>query len=192
VTPPQNILAEEQHDSKSKLVTMLSDNARTGNYPPSPGKGSAPILPNSEALLNSTAQNTASAAALQTRSILIVDDSHLVTQALRVVLGNAGFKVSTFNTGLAALRHAAELRPDAAIIDIHLPDISGLVLTQRLRDMLGAETPLVILSGDTSMETINSLPHVGATYFFPKPVQGTQLVARLREWMEESPSSEID
>ena len=119
-----------------------------------------------------------------TRSIIIVDDNETVTRALRHTLGNAGYAVSTFSTGLAALKHAAHTRPDAAIVDIHLPDINGLVLTQRLRDLLGPETPLIVLSGDTSMETINSLPHVGATYFFPKPVKGAQLVERLREWVE--------
>jgi DNA-binding response OmpR family regulator len=117
---------------------------------------------------------------------LIIDDNQLVTQALRTVLGRAGFGVVTFNSGLEALRHAAEQRPDAAVVDIHLPDISGLVLTQRLRDLLGPRTPLIVLSGDTSMETINSLPHVGATYFFSKPVQGAELVARLREWIDQS------
>jgi two-component system KDP operon response regulator KdpE len=118
-----------------------------------------------------------------TRSIIIVDDNETVTRALRITLGNAGYVVHPFNNGLAALRHAAQSRPDAAVIDIHLPDINGLVLTQRLRDLLGPDTPLIILSGDTSMQTLNSLPHVGATYFFPKPVQGAQLIERLREWV---------
>ena len=140
------------------------------------------MIPNSEApFLESTAQNLTRAKGLETRSVLVVDDNAFFTQALRAVLANAGFEVSTFNTGLAALRHAGENRPDAAIIDIHLPDISGLVLTHRLRDLLGNDVPLVILSGDTSMETINSLPHVGATYFFSKPVQPATLLERLQQ-----------
>jgi DNA-binding response OmpR family regulator len=106
----------------------------------------------------------------------------MVTRALRIMLGNAGYRVEAFESGLAALRHAAVTPPDAAVIDIHLPDINGLVLTQRLRGILGPGAPLIVLSGDTSMETLNSLPHVGATYFFPKPVQAAQLVERLREW----------
>jgi DNA-binding response OmpR family regulator len=139
-----------------------------------------------EVSLELTAQQPIRAHDAQTHSILIVDDNQLITQALRAFLTAAGFKVTPFNAGLAALRHAAEQRPDAAIIDIHLPDISGLVLTQRLRDLLGPRIPLIILSGDTSMETLNSLPHVGATYFFSKPVQGAQLIARLREWIDKS------
>jgi DNA-binding response OmpR family regulator len=117
------------------------------------------------------------------RTILVVDDNHAVSSALRIILGNEGYTVRTFDAGLAALKDVAERRPDAAIIDIHLPDINGLVLTQRLRDLFGPETPLIILSGDTSMETINSLALVGATYFFPKPVQAAQLIERLKEWV---------
>jgi CheY-like chemotaxis protein len=134
--------------------------------------------------VNSAATNPPRPDARATRSILIVDDNETVTKALRHTLGNAGYAVHAFDSGLAALRHAAQERPDAAVVDIHLPDINGLVLTQRLRDLLGPDTPLIVLSGDTSMETINSLPHVGATYFFPKPVQGAQLIERLREWVD--------
>ena len=129
------------------------------------------------------AQNPPRLEGQATRSIIIVDDNQTVTKALRVMLGNAGYDVHAFETGLAALRHAAQSRPDAAVIDIHLPDINGLVLTQRFRDLLGPDTPLIILSGDTSMQTLNSLPHVGATYFFPKPVQAAQLIDRLKEWV---------
>jgi DNA-binding response OmpR family regulator len=136
-----------------------------------------------EVFLEPVAQHPGMAGTTHTKSILIIDDSHLITKALRSILAQAGFSVDAFNAGLEALRYAADSPPDAAIIDVHLPDISGLVLTQRLRDLLGPQIPLIILSGDTSMETINSLPHVGATYFFPKPVQGAHLVERLREWV---------
>jgi DNA-binding response OmpR family regulator len=134
--------------------------------------------------LESRTQELTQNASTTARSILVVEDNQLVSQALRTVLDKAGYAVSAFDSGLPALRHAAEHPPDAAIIDIHLPDINGLVLTQRLRELLGPRTPLVILSGDTSIQTINSLPHVGATYFFPKPIRGAQLVERLREWIE--------
>jgi FixJ family two-component response regulator len=77
---------------------------------------------------------------------------------------------------LAALQHAADRRPEAAIVDVHLPDISGLILSHRLRETLGPDAPIVILSGDASMEILNSLTHVGATCFFRKPVSGHTLL----------------
>ena len=49
------------------------------------------------------------------------------------------------------------------------------------REILGPDTPIIVLSGDTSMPTLNSLPHVGATYFFSKPVNAAHLLERLKE-----------
>lgn len=117
------------------------------------------------------------------RQILLVDDNELVTKSLRALLGTAGFEVLAFSTGLDALHHDWRVPPCAALIDIHLPDINGLILTQQLRQRW-PDVPLIILSGDTSMETLNSLHLVGATYFFPKPVQSTQLIERLKEWVD--------
>ena len=70
----------------------------------------------------------------------------------------------------------------AAVVDIHLPDISGLVLSSKLRERYGPKLPIIVLSGDTSMENIRSLQHVGATYFISKPFNSEHLVERLREF----------
>ena len=120
------------------------------------------------------------ATAVDGPSVLIVDDSTLTAKALAQVLRGSGFQPAVFHAGLPALDFAKANVPAAAVIDIHLPDINGLVLSQKLRETLGAEKPIIVLSGDTSMETLNSLPHVGATYFFSKPVNAAQLIERLR------------
>lgn len=119
-----------------------------------------------------------------TRSLLIVDDSHATTRGLSQLFRQAGYEPIAFTEGLAALEHARQHKPDAAIIDIHLPDISGLILSQRLRDTVGPDTPIVVLSGDGSMEILNSLPHVGATSFFRKPVSGSTLLDHFKELLD--------
>jgi DNA-binding response OmpR family regulator len=88
-----------------------------------------------------------------------------------------------FNSGLIALAHAEQFAPTAAIIDIHLPDVSGLILARELRQRLGERTPIIVVSGDTSMENLNSLAMAGATYFISKPFNPAQLLDRLREWV---------
>src|SRR5438105_3990266 len=102
--------------------------------------------------------------------IIIVDDSEPIARGLGGLFQSAGFDPMTFGQGLPAIEFAREHKPAAALIDIHLPDISGLVLSQRLREILGPSAPIVVLSGDGSMEILNSLRHVGATHFFQKPV----------------------
>ena len=114
------------------------------------------------------------------RTVLIVDDNEPTARALAKVLIAAQFEPALSFRGGEAVEFARQNSICAAVVDIHLPDLSGLVVTQKLRQHLGSAIPIIILSGDTSMETLNSLPHVGATYFFSKPVNSAQLVERLQ------------
>lgn len=115
--------------------------------------------------------------------VLIVDDNAAVTKALGLLMRNAGFDTVPCHSGNDALAYCNASTPDAAVIDVHLPDINGLILARTLRDRFGPATPIIVVSGDTSMETLNSLPHAGATYFFSKPVNSAALVERLRDLM---------
>jgi DNA-binding response OmpR family regulator len=67
------------------------------------------------------------------------------------------------------------------MIDIHLPDMSGLLLTRQLRTLLGDEVPIIIVSSDTWMETLNSLHDVGASYFMSKPMSPMRMLQLLEE-----------
>jgi DNA-binding response OmpR family regulator len=115
--------------------------------------------------------------------VLIVDDNQIITKALAALLAGAGYGTAVFHNGAGAIGYADRNTPCAAVLDIHLPDISGLVLATKLRQRFGEMLPIIVVSGDTSMETLGSLSHVGATYFFSKPVNGEHLVERLKEWM---------
>jgi DNA-binding response OmpR family regulator len=115
--------------------------------------------------------------------VLVVDDSEPTARALATLLNAANYDATVSYRGGDAVEQARSLPFAAAIVDIHLPDISGLVVSQKLRELLGPEVPIIVLSGDTSMQMLNSLPHVGATYFFSKPVNSHQLIDRLREWV---------
>lgn len=115
------------------------------------------------------------------KSVLIVDDNQSIARALSILVHKAGFETISYLCGLDALEHGKDHKPAAAVIDIHLPDINGLVLAQKLRECFGPKTPIILVSGDTSTEVIKSLPHVGATHFFPKPINPAALVERLKE-----------
>ena len=112
---------------------------------------------------------------------MLVEDNNVVAGALKRYFEANGYGAAVFSTGRSAIAHVESARPAAAIVDLHLPDLSGLILIQQLRQKLGPATPIVVLSGDVSMATINSLPHVGATYFFSKPVQPAALLERIEQ-----------
>jgi DNA-binding response OmpR family regulator len=117
----------------------------------------------------------------EAHDILIVDDDRPTARALASILTDAGFHSTVLHTGLEAMRHCKREHVSAAIIDVHLPDLNGLVLSRHLRERLGDSAPIFVVSGDTSMETINSLPHVGATHFFAKPMSPAYLIEQLKE-----------
>jgi DNA-binding response OmpR family regulator len=131
------------------------------------------------------------------RTVLVVDDNRSVASALGRLMREAGFEPLVFNRGIDALEHTEQTTgatvPAAAVIDIHLPDLNGLVLSQKLRERFRPGAPIIVLSGDTSSETLRTLPHVGATYFFSKPVNGRNLFGQLKRLLdEEAPSEQSD
>ncbi len=118
--------------------------------------------------------------------ILVIEDSPPTASALASLLARESYRAAVFHRGTDALDYARRHPCLAAVVDIHLPDMNGLVLSQKLREQFGPLVPIVILSGDTSISTLNSLPHVGATHFFSKPVSASHLLKRLKEWIGES------
>jgi CheY-like chemotaxis protein len=130
-------------------------------------------------LIQDTAQKTV---AWATHTILLVDDDVIVIRAMQNILRRSGFATIGCLTGTDALSKCAA-GIDAAVVDIHLPDINGLALSQQLRKALGPAAPIIILSGDTSMDTIRALPDAGATYFCSKPVNTSILIKQLKEWL---------
>jgi two-component system KDP operon response regulator KdpE len=109
--------------------------------------------------------------------ILVCDDEPQILRALRVILRDAGFEAVTAATGEEALDLAAVKPPDAAILDLMLPDLDGVELTRRLREW--SEMPIVVLSAvgeeDRKVEALAA----GADDYVTKPFGPRELVARL-------------
>jgi DNA-binding response OmpR family regulator len=114
---------------------------------------------------------------------LIVDDNAPTAQALAALLATAHHKSVVFHRGHEALEYARQNPCLAAVVDIHLPDISGILLAQQLRSLVGAAIPIVLISGDTSLPTLSAISEIGATHFFSKPVNASYLLERLCEWI---------
>jgi CheY-like chemotaxis protein len=120
--------------------------------------------------------------------ILLVDDNQVVTRALAALLRDEGYEPVAFLSGAPAMEYCRSNCPDAALIDIHLPDISGLELARDIRTIHGQRLPIIMFSGDTSMDMLRNLSESGATYFFSKPVSATALLNSLKSWTAGPPS----
>ena len=116
------------------------------------------------------------------QTILVIDDDESLRDTIGVMLEQEGFHAELVADGRAGYDRALVLKPDLLLVDLRLPGMSGVEICRQLR-AARVKTPIIVLSGDTSMTTLNSLPHVGATYFFSKPVNASHLLERLKEWL---------
>jgi two-component system response regulator MprA len=111
--------------------------------------------------------------------ILVVDDDRAVREALRRVLGLAGYEVGLAEDGERALEQIVRSVPDAVVLDIGLPGIDGLEVSRRLRT-LGNRVPILMLTArDAISDRIDGLD-VGADDYLVKPFDVGELKARLR------------
>ncbi|HSD76312.1 MAG TPA: response regulator transcription factor [Solirubrobacteraceae bacterium] len=111
------------------------------------------------------------------RRVLVCDDEPQILRALRIVLREAGFTVVPAATAEEALDAAALQPPDAAIVDLVLPDLDGIEVTRRLREWTDA--PIIVLSAvGEEDEKVRAL-QAGADDYVTKPFGPRELVARL-------------
>jgi two-component system KDP operon response regulator KdpE len=111
------------------------------------------------------------------RRVLVCDDEQQILRALRVILRDAGFQALPASTGEEALDLAAVARPDAAILDLVLPDIDGIELCRRLREW--TEMPLIVLSAVGDEDAKVRALAAGADDYVTKPFGPRELIARL-------------
>jgi two-component system KDP operon response regulator KdpE len=110
--------------------------------------------------------------------VLVCDDETQILRALRVILRDAGFEALPADTVQEALDVAAVGRPEAAIIDLVLPDGDGVELCARLREW--SEMPIIVLSAVGDEDAKVRALAAGADDYITKPFGPRELVARLQ------------
>lgn len=111
------------------------------------------------------------------RRVLVCDDEPQILRALRVILREAGFEVAPAATAREALDMAALRPPDAAIVDLVLPDGDGVGVCRSLREW--TELPILVLSAiGEETEKVRAL-NAGADDYVTKPFGPAELIARL-------------
>jgi two-component system KDP operon response regulator KdpE len=109
--------------------------------------------------------------------VLVVDDEPQIVRALKVVLREAGYEAVPAETGAQALDLAAVRPPDAAIVDLVLPDLDGIAVTRSLREW--SDMPILVLSAVGEEEQKVRALEAGADDYITKPFGARELVARL-------------
>lgn len=110
--------------------------------------------------------------------ILVIDDEQQILRALKTILGQQSYQVNVAASGEEGLTLAAVMQPDLVILDVGLPDTTGVEICKKLREW--TDIPILILSAhDTEAEKVASLD-AGADDYLTKPFGVDELLARTR------------
>ena len=109
--------------------------------------------------------------------VLVVDDDDDIRTILTAVLERAGLTVTTAASGREALRRAFEDHPDLVVLDLGLPDLDGIEVLRRLRDM--SDLPVLLLTARAGEGDKVTGLGTGADDYVTKPFSNAELVARV-------------
>lgn len=119
---------------------------------------------------------------MQTRpKVLLVEDDRNITSALSQALQSA-YELDIAVAGRPAIYRTDRENYEAIVLDLNLPDISGMAVCQQLRER-GCSSPVLILTGDASVMSKITLLDAGANDYLTKPFSVGELKARLRALM---------
>lgn len=114
------------------------------------------------------------------REVLVVDDDFMVAEIHRRFVDRIeGFHtVGVASTGATALQAARELRPDLILLDVYLPDMTGLQVLQRLRSE-GDAVGVIMITAARELDTVSGAVAGGAADYLIKPFEFDQLRTKL-------------
>jgi len=106
--------------------------------------------------------------------ILVVDDDLAVLATISLGLRQAGYQVLQVDSGLPAIRICKHEKPDLAILDMIMPDLSGLQVAEALRNE--TLTPFIFLSAYSDDNLVKAAVEAGALGYLVKPVEMARIV----------------
>ena len=119
--------------------------------------------------------------------ILIVDDEPANVKVLQRVLAVAGYRrVTAITAPREAIARFAEIKPDLLLLDLHMPEIDGMAVMERLRALLPSSEyfPILMLTGDASPQACQRALGMGASDFVAKPFDMHEVLIRIKNLLE--------
>ena len=117
--------------------------------------------------------------ALSTETVFLLDDDSSVLKSTGRLLDSAGWKVAVFTNPMAFLEQAAMHSPDVAVIDMLMPEMSGLEVQTRLR-RVSPSTRVIVLTAKDDPSVRRTAMNAGASAFFIKGVESGEFLAGVK------------
>ena len=120
----------------------------------------------------------------------MADDDPLIRDYLSARCSQAGLKVEFAGDGLRALLKVSKEAPDLLILDLHLPDVEGFRVCERLTDPKYRPLPVIMLTASSDGETIRRCEELGAVYVQKGPQLWDELSVAMRRIFETSKAND--
>ena len=124
-------------------------------------------------------------------NILVVDDEAVLAEMVSMALRYEGWNISTAGDGAAALAAARAQRPDVVVLDVMLPDMSGLDVLHKLREE-NPQLPVLLLTAKDSVEDRIAGLTAGGDDYVTKPFSIEEVVLRLRALLRRTGVTTLD
>jgi two-component system, OmpR family, alkaline phosphatase synthesis response regulator PhoP len=109
--------------------------------------------------------------------ILVVDDNADSVAIMQTILENRGYEVRVAPSGAAALAQLKAELPDLVLLDVMMPEVSGLQVLQQIKgDAATEKVPVILVTAKTHDDDVLSGYQYGADYYITKPFTAKQLV----------------
>ena len=119
------------------------------------------------------------------KRISIIEDEPFIIEALSFLLEREGFVVSSISDGADALNFITTTPPDLLILDIMLPNVSGMKILEDIRKTTGIETlPVLMLTAKGQKKDRLAAEQAGVSLFMTKPFSNTELIANVHEMLK--------
>lgn len=121
--------------------------------------------------------------------IYLIDDDQSIRDSLSIALRDSGYEVMNFSGAIDFLDRAVVIGPAVILLDMQMPDLTGLELQERLNKM-GRSTPIIFISGQSHPKQIVESFRKGAINFIFKPFNLGELVEAVRAAIDADSSKE--
>ncbi len=112
--------------------------------------------------------------------ILTIDDQELILLSVEKRLKELGYTVMTANSGQKGIDLFDSFRPDLVLVDINMPDMSGLEVVKHIRSNDEIKIPILVMSGNTEENIIMDGFTLGIDDYMKKPVSLDEMAARIK------------
>jgi DNA-binding response OmpR family regulator len=112
--------------------------------------------------------------------ILAIDDQQLILLSVEKKLTELGYQVESANSGQTGIDLYESFKPDLVLVDINMPDMSGLQVVKHIRFIRDSKTPILVMSGNTDENVIMDGFTLGIDDYMKKPVSLDEMTARIK------------